>query len=261
MKWDLINSGAESGKFNMDFDLYLSELCNNDQAFFRLYRWNPYAISLGANQNFEEINIEKANRDRIDVVKRPTGGRAILHAEELTYSIILPIEFELTAKDIYKKVSLTLAEALKKYDERLKEIELENIQPNFPQLLIQPSGSLCFASTAKSEVKFRGKKIIGSAQRKMNKVILQHGSILCGNFHTQLINYLRDVSSNEQTEKLLRDNTIEIENIINEKVDYEKLSELLITTFEKEWGINFSTDKSELLTTFQTIDHSITELN
>ena len=110
-------------------------------------------------------------------------------------------------------------------------------------------------------MKFRGKKIIGSAQRKMNKVILQHGSILCGDFHTQLINYLRDVSSNEQTEKLLKDNTIEIENIINEKVDYEKLSELIITTFEKEWGINFLTDKSELLTTFQTIDHSITELN
>ena len=240
MKWNLIESGFNTGQFNMDFDVDLANNCRDDEAFFRLYRWKPYAISLGANQSLNDINLEKAKRDNIDVVVRPTGGRAILHSEEITYSVIIPYNAVLTAKTVYEKISNALAFGLAIYDNRLGDTELENQQPDFPELLKQPSGMLCFASTAKNEVKLNGKKIIGSAQRKMNKVLLQHGSILCGTFHQNLTDYLNyDQTKIDALKTELADKTTEIESITNEKVDYSKLSECLIEGFEKGWNINF----------------------
>lgn len=239
MKWQLLKTGRCSGHFNMDFDLNLANSCKDNEAFFRLYQWQPYCISLGANQNYEDINIAKANNDNIEVVKRPTGGRAILHAEEITYSVVMPLN-KLSPKEIYEKISSALIKGLEIYNSLLAESELEKLQPNFPNILKQPSGVLCFGSTAKNEVKFAGKKIIGSAQRKLNNVILQHGSILCGTYHKKLVNYL---NSDEETIRALaseiNNKTIEIETILNEKVDYTKLEESLIKGFEDHWQINF----------------------
>ncbi|NMB80530.1 MAG: lipoate--protein ligase family protein [Ignavibacteria bacterium] len=239
MKWQLLKTGRCSGHFNMDFDLNLANSCKDNEAFFRLYQWQPYCISLGANQNYEDINIAKANNDNIEVVKRPTGGRAILHAEEITYSVVMPLN-NLSPKEIYEKISSALIKGLEIYNSLLAESELEKLQPNFPNILKQPSGVLCFGSTAKNEVKFAGKKIIGSAQRKLNNVILQHGSILCGTYHKKLVNYL---NSDEETIRALaseiNNKTIEIETILNEKVDYTKLEESLIKGFEDHWQINF----------------------
>jgi len=239
MNWHFINSKSSSGNFNMELDIFLSKICKDNEAFFRLYRWNPYTISLGANQNIDEINLEKCNSENIGVVKRPTGGRAILHAEELTYSLILPFSFGLTAREIYNKVSITLSAALANYNSKLSSVELENLQPNFKQLLENPSGALCFASTAKSEVKFNGKKLIGSAQRKMMNVVLQHGSILCGKKHADLPNFLTDQSHNVELKEELADKTTEIETIINQKIDYPLLSDKIKKQFENEWNFTF----------------------
>ncbi|MDP3581594.1 MAG: hypothetical protein Q8S39_06635, partial [Ignavibacteria bacterium] len=206
--------------------------------YFRLYRWQPYCISLGANQSFDDIDLAKTKADGIDVVKRPTGGRAILHAEEWTYSVILPLNFQYSPKEVYSIISNALIRGLDLYNPLLAKSELESVQPNFPKLLEEPTGVLCFASTAKNEVKFGGKKLIGSAQRKLNNTILQHGSILCGTFHQKLADYLN--TSDESKEMLRRElssRTTEIETILNAKVDYTQLKECLIKGFEQEWQI------------------------
>ncbi len=240
MNWQLLMTGKSSGHFNMDFDLNLARTCKPNEAFFRLYQWQPYCISLGANQNYDDINIAKANQDNIEIVKRPTGGRAILHAEEITYAVVMPVN-RFTPKEIYEKISSALIKGLELYNPLLADSELEKLQPNFPQILKQPSGVLCFGSTAKNEVKFAGKKIIGSAQRKLNNVVLQHGSILCGKFHRNLVNF---INSDEETKRTLEmeitQKTIEIETILNEHVDYEKLEESLVKGFEDQWKISFS---------------------
>ena len=57
MKWKFLNSGVNSGKFNMDFDIFLAENLEAETAILRLYRWNPYCISLGANQSLDDINL------------------------------------------------------------------------------------------------------------------------------------------------------------------------------------------------------------
>jgi lipoyl(octanoyl) transferase len=240
MNWHLINSEFKTGQYNMDFDLELARSCSLNDAYLRFYRWEPYCISLGANQKQEEVDAEKCKSDKIDIVRRPTGGRAILHAEEITYSVVLPLTGEKTPREIYSKISHALAAGLRSYDKGLSEIELESAQPNFPALLKQPSGMLCFASTAKSELKYAGKKIVGSAQRKLDKVILQHGSILCGKFHRKLPEYLVESDENKLLLKNeLEEKTIEIETILNRATDYKKLVDSLILGFEKEWQVNF----------------------
>ncbi|MEW6506597.1 MAG: hypothetical protein AB1432_02500 [Bacteroidota bacterium] len=239
MKWHLLKTGKSSGHFNMDFDLNLARKCNNDEAFFRLYQWQPYCISLGANQNYNDINIAKANLDNIEVVKRPTGGRAILHAEEITYSVVMPLN-QLNPKKIYEKISTALIKGLEFYNPILSDSELEKSQPNFPNILMQPSGVLCFGSTAKNEVKFTGKKIIGSAQRKLNNIILQHGSILCGKFHRNLVKYINSDEDTIRTlEMEINQKTIEIETILNETLNYEHLEDSLVKGFENHWQIKF----------------------
>ena len=247
MIWHFINSGSNTGAYNMQLDLELARQCTHDEAYFRIYTWNPYCISLGANQSFEDINLDKTSADGIDAVKRPTGGRAILHAEELTYSVILPLNYEFSPREIYFKISKALMRGLEIYNPMLACTELENIQPDFPRLLEEPSGVLCFASTAKNEVKYNGKKLIGSAQRKLNNVVLQHGSILCGNFHNKLVEYLNcttEMKTNLHIE--LKEKTTEIQTILSEAVDYKRLIDCLKHGFEFEWGINFTLSPTEM---------------
>ncbi|HEX2868335.1 MAG TPA: lipoate--protein ligase family protein [Ignavibacteriales bacterium] len=240
MKWHLLDTGFNSGSFNMEYDIELARNCPPDEAFFRLYRWKPYCISLGANQKFEDIDQKKALDNGIEVVKRPTGGRAILHAEELTYSVVLPAKAGFSSTEIYRKVSLALVRALKDFNPGLHAVELENLQPDFLSLLKDPSGIACFASTAKSEVKFRGKKLIGSAQRKMGHAILQHGSLLCGNFHLQLIDFLNLPKHEiEVIKDDLHNKTTDLATITGSPVDYSALAEAIIKGFETEWDIEF----------------------
>jgi len=224
----------------MQFDIELAKNCKPEEAFLRIYRWNPYCISLGANQSFEDIDLKKIEAEGIDVVKRPTGGRAILHAEELTYSVVLPYNFSLSPREIYFRISNALMRGLEIYNPVLAKSQLEDYQPNFPKLLEEPSGVLCFASAAKNEVKFNGKKLIGSAQRKMNNIILQHGSILCGPFHKKLVDYLNSDQETKNTLSAeLNNKTTELSTILNEEIDYQKLNTCLMVGFELEWQIKF----------------------
>lgn len=108
MKLRVINSGFKTGKVNMETDVRLCESCVPNEMVLRFYRWQPYCISLGANQKIEEIDLEKSKQDKIDVVYRPTGGRAILHAEELTYSVIYPVTGSTSFRNIYHEINLAL---------------------------------------------------------------------------------------------------------------------------------------------------------
>ena len=131
MKWRFINTGENTGKFNMAFDLLLTKVCRPDEAFLRLYQWKPYCISLGANQPPQSINSSKAISNNIDIVTRPTGGRAILHSEEITYSVVLPLNIDTSVRNIYHEVNVALKLGLGKYEPELESIELEGAQPNF----------------------------------------------------------------------------------------------------------------------------------
>ncbi len=240
MKWRFINSGAGSGQFNMDFDLQLAKNSRPDEAIFRLYQWKPFCISLGANQDVDSINSVKAKFDGIDIVKRPTGGRAILHAEEITYSVIYPVDSQTSAKYIYYEINRALKIGLSLYDDRLKFVELENSQPDFPKVYKEEISSICFAVSAKNELKFSGKKLVGSAQRKLGNTILQHGSILCGNYHKKIVDYLNlTVENMSSFAEEIDKTTTDLYSILKSEIDYKKLEDRLVKGFEDYFQAKF----------------------
>ena len=238
MKWQLLNTGFNSGVFNMRFDIDLARNSKPGQAVLRLYRWRPYCISLGAHQSFDSVNLNKATDDNVELVKRPTGGRAILHSEELTYSVIFPISENLSAKNIYYHINLALLEGLTIYNSELNEIEPESNQPDFPSFYKQEKSTICFAVSAKNELKYFGKKLVGSAQRKLGNSILQHGSILCGPYHLNIVNYL--YAENPKVLKSeIKNTTTDLGSILNENIDYDKLAKSIAKGFEIKFNMKF----------------------
>jgi len=243
--WKFIDTASNNGKFNMDFDLQLVQNFS-DVPVLRVYQWRPYCISLGANQSFDSIDEGKASADGFDIVKRPTGGRAILHSEELTYSVVYPISTEKSPKQIYREINLSLRTGLINYNPLFEKIKLEHSQPHFPSFYKDAKSTLCFAVSAMNELNYEGKKVAGSAQRKIGSKILQHGSILCGSFHRRIVDYLNLPSAKvEEIKNEIEHTTTELETILNEKTTYNKLSQSIKRGFENHFNIKF---EEEILT-------------
>lgn len=189
LKTKFIDSGYCEPQFNMDFDYsLLNELDNNDfDAFFRIYAWKPYSISLGMNQKEEEIDKINLENDGYKLVRRPTGGRAVFHANELTYSYICRLDTYSKSK-IYELIHI-------EFDKILNSIGIQSdfVKANSDFQSIYKSSdsrSICFASSAKYEIEIKGRKLIGSAQRVVDNKLLQHGSIPIDNTHLEIVNYL-----------------------------------------------------------------------
>ena len=248
MKWFFLQTGFNTGKFNMDFDLSLVRNCGDDEAYFRLYRWEPYCISLGANQSIASIDINKTVNNNIDLVQRPTGGRAIFHSEELTYSVVYPLNKISSLRNFYCEINRALREGLILYDKRLSAVELESEQPDLRKFYKESVSEICFAVSAKSEIQFESKKFVGSAQRKINNAVLQHGSILCGSYHRRITEYLN--LSNEDLYMIhdeLSNKTTELEKILDYETDYEKLENSLVNGFEMYFNVKFQNINPEIL--------------
>lgn len=238
-RWFFLDTGKSTGQFNMDYDLHLVEVVSKEKIpYLRFYQWDPYAISLGYHQKIESINLELCKQNGIDVVYRPTGGRAILHAEELTYSVIMPLSS--TPNEIYYLVNRSLIEGFRLYDDKLKEVDLEKSQIDFKNFYKSSRSIPCFSSSAKNEIKYFNRKLVGSAQRINNDVVLQHGSILVGDYHKKLIDYLMiDEKSKELLKKDLDEKTISLKEILNDDIDIDRLKETIKQGFEKIFKAEF----------------------
>lgn len=182
-----IDSPAAPGDFNMACDYFLpSSLKPDNGCILRLYTWSRPAISLGYHQDAAEVDLKACASEGIDVVRRPTGGRAILHAQELTYCFIAPVgdnSGRERLRMIYRSVHRAIFISLNDFGiEASFAPDRKNRQQHNP---------LCFATSAGTELEYEGKKIVGSAQRLLPGTILQHGSILLGAKHLELPNHLR----------------------------------------------------------------------
>ena len=240
MRWEFLNTKFNTGRNNMDYDMNLVETAQPGTALLRFYKWKPYCISLGANQGLSTINVKKAYSNNIDLVERPTGGRAILHSEELTYSVVYPLDNGFSPKDLYREINLALKKGMMFFDSKLENIELEKEQPHFPDYYKDRKSELCFAVSAKNELKFEGKKLVGSAQRKLHNTILQHGSILCGDFHKNIVDFifLNDEETVQMKEEI-KSTTTDLRSILNYEIDYDLLVESIKTGFEEHFKIKF----------------------
>ncbi len=235
-----LDTGEHDGAWNMDFDLQRAEALDAGRAvpMLRVYNWRPWCISLGRHQKDEEIDHARTQADGIGVVRRPTGGRAILHAEELTYSIAMPSEGR-GVMEVYRMISEALTAGLKLL---VPEIDIARTQPNFQKLYREPGSIPCFSSSARYEIEFGGKKLVGSAQRRIGSAVLQHGSILIGDAHLRLADYLA-VSDEVQMQlrEDMRQHTITLEDILQRPVSRDDVRDAVRTGFEQAWSMRFST--------------------
>jgi lipoyl(octanoyl) transferase len=243
MNWRFENTGARSGVFNMEYDeahaLALAE--GTGSPTIRVYGWQPHAISFGWNQSMDEIDLAKTSAAGIDVVRRPTGGRAILHSEEITYSVVMRVKGK-NILSVYDDISRALVAGLQELG---ASVAIEKSQPHFPSLYREASSTACFSSTGRYEIKFNGKKLVGSAQRRYaakdgEEVVLQHGSILLGSDHKRIVDYM-NLTSEEQREVLrkeLEEKTTDLSTVLKRNMTFEKVADSILLGFQKTWSIN-----------------------
>ena len=222
----------------MKFDLGLvDEFRITGIPILRIYGWRPYCISLGRNQNESDIDVERARRDGIDIVKRPTGGKAVLHAEELTYSVVMQTG-GLSVRESYNRISAALVSGLRKLG---AELELSQSSADFQKLFRDPRAIPCFSTSAVFEVEYKGRKLVGSAQHRFGDILLQHGSILMGEFHKRIVDYLNvDESVREKTTTDLDSHTVTLGEILGVAAHREDMIAALKDGFSETFGAGFS---------------------
>jgi lipoate-protein ligase A len=199
MIWELIVDGALNGSTNMAIDAALLDGVDSSsetRTIVRFYQWRQPTISLGRNQKIEKaVDVEYCRANGIDIVYRPTGGRAVLHGDELTYAVISNDSscFGDTIYGNYKRVSEALClgyknlgvEAILAPDTRKPDVSENDGDPP------------CFLSPSRYELMVAGRKIVGSAQRRVRASFLQHGSmpITCDYETLALATRLSDVET------------------------------------------------------------------
>ena len=164
-----------TGKENMQKDSDLLELAvseKSDEPIFRLYGWSPACISLGRNQQDSFIDKQFLKDTNIDVVKRLTGGRALLHDDEITYSFICPVSYLKHGENVTKSYIEISQILIQKFAKLGIELDFGGSKP------LNTKFDYCMLISTGADLCYNGKKLIGSAQCRKEGYILQHGSIL-----------------------------------------------------------------------------------
>ncbi len=240
--WRFINSGKLKPHENMAMDeaILFGIINKNAPPAIRVYDWDPPTVSFGYHQKIKEhILPDKVKEYGFGLVRRPTGGRAVLHYDEITYAVISRTDGILAGSvlESYQKIGEVLLATLHEIG---IDATMQNSMPSEKEqrTWVNP----CFTSASKYEINFKGKKIVGSAQVRKGNALLQHGSILL-NHNQELMAELIPTKSNKEKEtikKLLSKKTIAINDIIEEPLQFNAFVNILKINFQTYFGISFS---------------------
>src|SRR5918993_1263494 len=173
LPWRLLTSPPLGGPENMALDeALMARARRTGETVLRVYAWSAPTLSLGRNQRAIGMYRESALAERgVGVVRRPTGGRALLHHREITYSVTAPLATGDSLRESYARINRLLVDGLRRLG-----VAVQVAAPSDRALL--PSASPCFERPAAGEVVVGGRKLVGSAQWRDDGAMLQHGSIL-----------------------------------------------------------------------------------
>jgi lipoyl(octanoyl) transferase len=175
----LIQDGPHSGVFNMAADVFLARQTRiTNRVILRLYTWEVPTLSLGFHQRIHPDQLSRCQSSGVPVVRRPTGGRAVLHDRELTYAVIIPVQHPMLQQG-RESVLRSIGEAFVTAGISIG-LQAELIRAGERTSGVHCGNPLCFDSISRWEVRLQGRKWIGSAQRLLPEAFLQHGSILTG---------------------------------------------------------------------------------
>lgn len=222
---------------NMAIDeaVFRETIKNKKSPTIRFYDSHPAAVSIGYFQNAKkEVNIEKCKKAGVDIVRRMTGGRAVFHYNEITYSVVAGDREKAFPSDIagtYKVISKCIVRGLAYLGINA------NLDEDGRILTKEKSDSFCFSVSSKNELLVGGRKICGSAQARKRGGFLQHGSMLLALDPEKTASFLLPARTPEQLDKLSKSVTavnIEIASVVEKSEIYFKL----IKGFIEELGVN-----------------------
>lgn len=196
---EIRQDGAWSGALQMQIDRERMEAVEHGLAepLIRFYEWEVPTLSIGFHQSTDSLDEARMNALGIPWVRRPTGGAAVLHSEELTYAVVVRSPQRGLGHWVQEWVSKAICAGL-------CELGVNATVDERGELLgALPNRVSCFVRTSKWEVTAGGKKIVGSAQRVFEQTVLQHGSILLGDDHLRIAQCLR--LSDEPTRSSMQD--------------------------------------------------------
>jgi lipoate-protein ligase A len=216
----------------MSLDLALADSVRQGASgpVLRFYDWQRPTVSLGYNQKAGEVDLEYCRLHGIDVVRRPTGGRAVFHNAEFTYSVIAPEDEPLLSGGVleaYRSIGRALLEGL-----RVLGISAQMQRSETRGQSVRGS-ALCFAAAGRYEITVQGRKLLGSAQRRMEGVILQQGSLLL---------------SQPQTPEMFRNkndqaSAVTVRELTGRQPDFEQAARAMEQGFRTAWGVDIQSSE------------------
>jgi lipoyl(octanoyl) transferase len=239
--WRLLTTPPARGAWNMAVDESILECIGRGESrpTLRLYAWDPACLSLGHAQPFADVDRARLHARGWEVVRRATGGRAILHTDELTYSVTGSAEEPLLTGGVlesYNRIAQALLFAVKSLDlpvEMKEGKENSNAMPN----------PVCFEVPSTYEITVDGKKLIGSAQARKKEGVLQHGSLPLTGDLTRICQALvfENETAREDASKRLLTRATTVESALGRAVSWEMAAQASVHAFEAQLGLCFET--------------------
>jgi lipoyl(octanoyl) transferase len=239
--WRLIEDGPGDGRLNMAIDQAILTACDRGQApaTLRLYGWDKPTLSIGYSQNeLMDVNREQCEQKNIPIVRRFTGGRALLHQHEFTYSLVAPIPHPGIPENLagaFCAVSKAVIVSLEKAG--VTNPEMVGKEKRTPGMSRKRSPA-CFSASNHREISVKGKKLAGSAQRRLNGAFLQHGSILLDKDYVlahSLFQYSSETEKNRGLKELIS-NTLTLNEILPVNLSWENLTHYFAEGFQETFS-------------------------
>lgn len=233
--WRLLETPPANGAWNMAVDEAILEEVGQGKVLptLRLFAWQPPCLSLGYAQPIADVDIGALAARGWGLVRRPTGGRAILHTDELTYSVIAPLNEPRVSGSIlesYRRLSQALLGALH-FMGLSARADKDYALPG----IAAANGPVCFEVPSNYEITANGKKLIGSAQARRREGVLQHGSLpLVGNLSriTQVLSFSDEFARQAAAQRLL-DHATTVESCLGRIISWEDAARSFIAGFEE----------------------------
>jgi lipoyl(octanoyl) transferase len=233
----LLDSKPGRGAWNMAVDEAILEAVGRKESLptLRLFSWQPACLSLGYAQPIQDVDLDKLRDQGWDLVRRLTGGRAVLHVDELTYSVSGPIDeprLAGTVLESYSRIAVALVKALNNLG---LPVQVQEYLPRGNST----TNPVCFQEPSTYEITVQGKKLIGSAQVRRKEGMLQHGALpLFGDLGriTQVLAYTDEPSRDQSRIQLLK-HAITVSDALGRQVSWEEAANLLIDAFSNSMNL------------------------
>lgn len=243
--WRLLVTDLQDGATNMAVDeaILVAVAAGLSPPTLRFYGWEPPCVSVGYAQSLRgEIELETCRQEGYQWVRRPTGGRAVLHIDELTYSVVAPQEEPRVAGDIvtsYRRLSRGLIEGL-------RLVGCQTAQAGYQDgPKTAPESAACFDVPSHYEVTALGRKLVGSAQVRRRGVVLQHGALPLAGDVTRLADVLAlDAGEKQALRAKLAARAVTLEEASGRQVSFEEAAAALARGFAQ--ALNLILEPGEL---------------